>query len=71
MFSIGAAPSVARFSPRTIIQVGLLALLIGLGLSLSAVDITLEGFRFGLALAMLGVGRGVLASILGSLKRTD
>ena len=65
--SIGAVGFAAQQSPRRIVRVGLLFMLAGLGLAMWAVDTSLRGLRFGIALAVLGLGLGVLASILGAL----
>ena len=65
--SIGAVGFAAQQSPRRIVRVGLLLMLAGLGLAMWAVDTSLRGLRFGIALAVLGLGLGVLASILGAL----
>jgi Na+/melibiose symporter-like transporter len=65
--SIGAVGFAARRAPRGIVRVGLLLMLAGLGLAMWAVDTSLSGLWFGIALAVLGLGLGVLASILGAL----
>jgi len=63
-----AGPSLAvRRSPRHVVQGGLLGLSIGAFLLLGAVDVELRSIQFALALAVFGIGAGLLASQLGNI----
>jgi len=57
----------ARRSPKAVARVGLIALALGAALELGAIDVELDQGAFGLALAIFGVGAGLLASQLGNI----
>jgi hypothetical protein len=57
----------ARRSPKAVARLGLVALAIGSGLELQAIDVELDSVLFGLALAVFGAGAGLLASQLGNI----
>jgi MFS family permease len=63
-----AAPSLAtRFSPRAIVRVGLLALLVAsLGL-VGSVDYTLNSVAFAVSLGIMGFGGGLMVSQIGNV----
>ena len=63
-----AGPSLAvRRSPKRVVQSGLLGLSIGSFLLLAAVDEELKDVAFAVALAVFGIGAGLLASQLGNI----
>jgi uncharacterized membrane protein len=57
----------ARRSPRTVAQLGLVAVSIGAIVMLAALDVTLNETGFKIALALIGAGAGLLASQLGNV----
>ena len=56
-----------RRSPRTVAQVGLVAVSIGAIVMLATLDVTLNDTGFKIALALIGAGAGLLASQLGNV----
>ena len=57
----------ARWSPRAIVRVGFLVLGLAIVILLSTIEPNLDRFMFGLAMAVLGVGMGLIASQLGNV----
>ncbi len=57
----------ARRSPRTVAQLGLVAVSIGAIVMLATLDVTLNDTGFKVALALIGAGAGLLASQLGNV----
>jgi MFS family permease len=57
----------ARRSPRTVAQIGLVAVSIGAIVMLATLDVTLNDTGFKVALALIGAGAGLLASQLGNI----
>ena len=57
----------ARRSPRTVAQLGLVAVSIGAIVMLATLDVTLNDTGFKIALAIIGAGGGLLASQLGNV----
>ena len=57
----------ARFAPKRVAQAGLVALIVASLVLLSTIDVELNGTTFGLALALFGVGAGLLLSQLGNV----
>jgi predicted MFS family arabinose efflux permease len=57
----------ARRSPRTVAQIGLVAVSIGAIVMLATLDTTLNDTGFKVALALIGAGAGLLASQLGNV----
>ncbi len=57
----------ARRSPRTVAQLGLVAVGIGAIVMLATLDVTLNDTGFKIALAIIGAGGGLLASQLGNV----
>jgi MFS family permease len=63
-----AGPRVAsRRSPRTVCQAGLIAVSAGAIVMLATLDVTLHDPGFKIALALIGIGAGLLASQLGNV----
>jgi MFS family permease len=61
-------PRVAgRRSPRTVAQVGLIAVSVGAIVMLATLDVTLNDTGFKVSLALIGAGAGFLASQLGNV----
>ena len=56
-----------RRSPRTVAQLGLVAVSIGAIVMLATLDVTLNDTGFKIALALIGAGGGLLASQLGNV----
>jgi MFS transporter len=57
----------ARRSPRTLAQIGLIAVSIGALVMLGTLDVTLNDTGFKVALGLIGAGAGLLASQLGNI----
>jgi MFS family permease len=57
----------ARRSPRSVCQLGLVAVALGAVVVLATLDVELNAFGFALGLALFGVGAGLLASQLGNV----
>ena len=63
-----AGPKLAAgFAPKRVAQVGLLALAVASVVLLGTIDVELNGTEFALALALFGVGAGLLLSQLGNV----
>jgi EmrB/QacA subfamily drug resistance transporter len=63
-----SGPALAqRLAPRRIVQSGFVVLVIAAFLLVRTIEPDLRGFAFGIALAMLGVGMGLIASQLGNV----
>jgi MFS family permease len=63
-----AGPRVAaRRSPRTVSRAGFIGMAIGATLVLANIDVTLDGWAFGIGLAIFGGGAGFLASQVGNV----
>lgn len=65
--SAAGAQLMLRFSPRRIVRIALFVLLIAVFVLLGTIEPTLSGFDFGLAMALLGFGIGLMAAVLGNL----
>jgi EmrB/QacA subfamily drug resistance transporter len=57
----------AGFAPKRVAQAGLLTLVVASVFLLATIDVELEAAEFALALALLGVGAGLLLSQLGNV----
>lgn len=63
-----SGPTLAqRFPPRRIVQGGFVMLVIAAFFMLQTIEPDLRGFAFGLSLAVLGIGMGLIASQLGNV----
>ncbi len=73
MFIASAAGSrlSLRFSVRRIIRTGFVVVAIAIFILMAAIEPTLEGLAFGGAMALLGVGMGLLASQLGNVVQSS
>jgi MFS family permease len=67
VFALLGPRMAARRSPRTVAQVGLVAVSIGAAVMLATLDVTLNDTGFKIALALVGAGAGLLASQLGNV----
>jgi Na+/melibiose symporter-like transporter len=56
-----------RFAPKRVCQAGLVALAVASVVLLATIDVELNGTTFALALALFGVGAGLLLSQLGNV----
>ncbi len=65
--SVGGSALMMRFPPRRVVRIGLFVLLAAIALLLTTIDFELERFDFGLSMALLGIGIGILAAVLGNL----
>jgi hypothetical protein len=65
--ALAGAALAGRFSPRRIVEIGLAAMLIGEVLLIAFTGPDLRSLAFGVALAMVGAGLGLLASQLGNI----
>jgi len=57
----------AGFAPKRVAQAGLLALVAAATVLVATIDVQLNGTRFALALALFGIGAGLLLSQLGNV----
>ena len=67
VFALLGPRMAARRSPRTVAQIGLVAVSIGAIVMLATLDVELNDTGFKLALALIGAGAGLLASQLGNV----
>lgn len=65
--SLGASRLSARIAPRRIIRLGMLAILVGSALLMATVDQSLRSVAFGVAISIVGVGLGLMASQIGNV----
>ena len=66
MSFVGARMSAAR-SPQWIVRAGLWVLLVSILVLIGTIEPVLEGSAFGVSMALLGVGMGLMASQLGNV----
>ena len=67
VFALGGSALTGRFSPKLIVQRGIAAMLVGEVVLLYFLDPQLSGWGFGIGLALLGAGLGLLASQVGNV----
>ncbi len=67
VFALAGPRIAARRSPRTVAQMGLVAVSLGAVVMLATLDVTLNDTGFKTALALIGAGAGLLASQLGNV----
>lgn len=65
--AIAGSRLASRFAPRAIVRAGLLFLLAAAALLLSTLDPQIDTLPFGIAMAVLGVGMGLVVSQLGNV----
>ncbi len=65
--SISGSALAARYAPRAIVRTGFAILVVALLLLMGAIGPTLDGGSFASAMAVLGVGMGLVASQLGNV----
>jgi EmrB/QacA subfamily drug resistance transporter len=61
----------ARWSPRTIVRAGFVFLVVAIVLMLGTIEPDLDGVAFTIALTILGVGMGLIASQLGNVVQSS
>ncbi|GHC45713.1 MFS transporter [Streptomyces cinnamoneus] len=72
LVSAMTGPLLARFAtPRTVVRCGLLVLLVAAVWLLSTIEPQIDDLSFGLAMAVLGLGMGLLASQLGNVVQSS
>ena len=67
VFAIGGSAITGRYSPKLIVQRGVAAMLVGEAVLLHFIGPELNGWGFGIGLALLGAGLGLLASQVGNV----
>jgi len=67
VFALGGAALSAKLPTRKIVQGGIAAMLVGEVIMLAAIDVELRSWGFGIGLALVGAGLGLLASQLGNV----
>lgn len=65
--SMGGSRLINRYSPRQIVRLGQLSLVVGAMILVGAINPQLKGFMFGLGMFVVGTGLGLLASQLGNI----
>jgi EmrB/QacA subfamily drug resistance transporter len=72
LFTAALAPRIAnRLSPRTVTRVGLLFLVAAVGLLLGTIEPQIDTADFALAMAVFGIGLGLIASQLGNVVQSS
>lgn len=69
--SLGGSALASRFAPRRIIRVGLLVLLLAVVLLLNNIKPDLYSAGFAVAMGLLGIGLGLIASQLGNVVQSS
>ena len=69
--SMAGSALAARFAPRRIIRVGLLVLVVAIGLLLTNIKPDLDSCPFAIAMGLLGVGMGLMASQFGNVAQSS
>ena len=67
VFALGGSALTGRMSPKRIVEIGLIGMLIGEVLLIGFTGPDLRSLGFGAALALVGAGLGLLASQLGNI----
>ncbi len=67
LFSIAGSRMISRFTPKRIIRIGQLALILGSLLILASINPELSGLLFAAGMLVLGAGLGLLASQIGNI----
>ena len=67
VFALGGSAITGRYSPKLIVQRGVAAMLVGEAVLLYFIGPELNGWGFGIGLALLGAGLGLLASQVGNV----
>ncbi len=67
IFALGGASLAGRMSPKRIVEIGLIGMLVGEVLLIGFTGPDLRSLGFGVALALVGAGLGLLASQLGNI----
>ena len=69
--SIGGSWLATKFAVRSIVRVGLITIVVSVVVLLSSIEPDLQGVLFGLAMALLGIGMGLIASQLGNVVQSS
>ncbi|MEE4419296.1 MFS transporter [Streptomyces bugieae] len=72
LVSAMTGPLLGRIAaPRTVVRCGLLVLVVAAGWLLATIEPRIDNLSFGLAMAVLGLGMGLLASQLGNITQSS
>jgi len=69
--SLAGSTLASRFAPRGIIRVGLAVILVAVFWLLATIEPTLDSANFALAMGLLGIGMGLIASQLGNVVQSS
>jgi EmrB/QacA subfamily drug resistance transporter len=69
--SVAGARLGARFATRSLVRAGLVAVIAAILWLLSSVEPTLDELRFGISMALLGLGLGLIVSQLGNVVQSS
>lgn len=67
LVSVLGSQFLLRFSPRLVVRLGLVIILAATVVLLATIKPSLDGFAFGLSMALFGIGVGALSAVLGNL----
>jgi MFS family permease len=71
LFALGGSAITGRYSPRRIVEIGLLSMLAGEVLLIGLMDPELKSIGFSIALALVGSGLGLMASQLSNVNMSS
>lgn len=69
--SVGGSWLATKYSVRAIVRAGLVVIVVAVIVLLSSIQPDLQGIMFGLAMALLGIGMGLIASQLGNVVQSS
>lgn len=67
LFSALGSKLISKYSPRKIVRLGQVSLIVGATVLLGAINPEMKGFMFGAALFIIGMGLGLLVSQIGNV----
>lgn len=71
IFSVIGLRLINKFSPRRIVRIGQVGLVLGSLILMASINVEIKGFLFGTGMFILGAGLGLLASQLGNINMSS